>query len=148
MFTNSFYNVGSPGRVSHARALRTFIQQMSQPNAADSLAFWHPKHIWRLDSKQKKINHDKDVEGLSWSNRERVEREIMRRSSLQKLIPSLCQKQEPFWPKWPALGAKAFHILIPRGKANLWPLACFPGPLSQCEGTWLHTVKTEANGPG
>ena len=40
----------------------------------------------------------------------------MRRSSLQKLTPSLCQKQEPFWLKWPAVGAKAFHIL----SQNFW----------------------------
>ena len=40
----------SPGRVSHARcALRTFIQQMSQPSAAvDNLVIKNPLHSLKL----------------------------------------------------------------------------------------------------
>ena len=133
MFTNSFYNDASPGRVSHARcALGTFIQQLSQPNTADSLGFWHPKYIWHTwkllspiwDFYKRRLETKESIMPELW----KVSLGVTEKADEEEQPPkvdSLC------FSVLTASPAKAFHIkvcpstslvshLIPRAPKAIW----------------------------
>ena len=133
MFTNSFYNDASPGRVSHARcALGTFIQQLSQPNTADSLGFWHPKYIWHTwkllspiwDFYKRRLETKESIMPELW----KVSLGVTEKADEEEQPPkvdSLC------FSVLTASPAKAFHIkvfpstslvsqMIPRAPKAIW----------------------------